>query len=99
MDEMVIALFCLAAAVWVVIFTAVRVTASKTAALRTTARQEAAAAQLEAWLAHVEAQEANEPPLPTLSLYEALKLRAEGRLATSSNVSSARRNKVGHESS
>lgn len=99
MDQAALPLIALGAVVWLAIFGAAKLSARKTAGLRTAARNEAMESLFEAQIAHVGAEEERQPPLPTLSLYEALKRQAatfkvnrddQGRFTTSSSASYVR---------
>lgn len=107
MDQALLGIIALGAVVWLAIFGAAKFSKPKTAGLRAAARQEAIDLLLDAHVAQVANQEVREPPLPTMSLYEALKQQvatyrikrdAEGRFAaTSSSASSSRQSKAARE--
>jgi hypothetical protein len=104
MSEALLMLAALGAIVWLAIFTAAKASIGPVAALKASAYHRALDRALDAEIAEAAANEEREPPLPTMSLREALeaemvrqklkralaKRDAEGRLTTSSNASGAR---------
>ena len=108
MDQALWWLIALGAVVWVAIFAAAKMSATKTAGLRAAARREAMEMLLNAQMEQVAEDEAREPPLPSLSLLETLRQQvatfrikrdAEGRFGavTSPGLSSSRQSKAERE--